>query len=330
MKTEYFPKDYAPASQENAERIYLLPEEGQFYKVGLHTHTTCSDGRFTPEEIKEIYASQGYSAVAYTDHRNCIPHPELTDESFVALTGIELDFNHRNEKGLVDHTIHLNGVADDPLCSFVADRQDYDLDFINKTIAGLKEKGCFVTLNHPVWSGMSTADVMNCKGMDAIEVYNSVAVWYNNYSDDSSYYEYYLRAGGPPLLPVAADDCHRMWEDHTPQTEYFKGWCMVKAPELSYGAIMNGLKQKNAYASTGPEFKKMWIEGDMLHVECSPVSALLVHCSSIHFKCAEVEKEDVITEYEINIGGLRQISPYIWVQLRDNEGHAAWSCPYFF
>lgn len=62
MKTEYFPKDYAPASQENAERIYLLPEEGQFYKVGLHTHTTCSDGRFTPEEIKEIYASQGYTA----------------------------------------------------------------------------------------------------------------------------------------------------------------------------------------------------------------------------------------------------------------------------
>ena len=26
-------------------------------------------------------------------------------------------------------------------------------------------------------------------------------------------------AGGSPLLPAAFDDCHRMWEDHTPQAK---------------------------------------------------------------------------------------------------------------
>ena len=31
---------------------YLLPETGQFYKANLHCHTTVSDGRMTPEEVK--------------------------------------------------------------------------------------------------------------------------------------------------------------------------------------------------------------------------------------------------------------------------------------
>ncbi len=32
---------------------YLLPQAGQFFKANLHCHTTISDGKMTPEEIKE-------------------------------------------------------------------------------------------------------------------------------------------------------------------------------------------------------------------------------------------------------------------------------------
>ena len=46
-------------------RKYLLPESGNFYKVNMHNHTTNSDGEHTPEQIKEIYKSLGYSANAY-------------------------------------------------------------------------------------------------------------------------------------------------------------------------------------------------------------------------------------------------------------------------
>ena len=49
-------------------RKYLLPKEGNFYKANLHCHTNLSDGDFTPEEIKEMYKTEGYSVVAYTDH----------------------------------------------------------------------------------------------------------------------------------------------------------------------------------------------------------------------------------------------------------------------
>ena len=37
-------------------------------KLGLHTHTTLSDGKATPEEAARIYLEEGYDAIAITDH----------------------------------------------------------------------------------------------------------------------------------------------------------------------------------------------------------------------------------------------------------------------
>ena len=66
---------------------YLLPNEGNFYKANLHCHSSLSDGTLTPKELKDLYKANGYSVLAYTDHDIFIPHNELTDDSFVALSG---------------------------------------------------------------------------------------------------------------------------------------------------------------------------------------------------------------------------------------------------
>lgn len=34
----------------------------------LHTHTTCSDGKLTPQEVADAYEERGYDFVAFTDH----------------------------------------------------------------------------------------------------------------------------------------------------------------------------------------------------------------------------------------------------------------------
>ena len=64
-------------------RIYLLPQEGAFYKANMHSHSTLSDGSLTPEEIKAAYQEKGYQIFAFSDHRKLIPHPELKDENFL-------------------------------------------------------------------------------------------------------------------------------------------------------------------------------------------------------------------------------------------------------
>lgn len=43
-----------------AERIYLLPQEGNVYKANLHCHTIHSDGHLTPEAVKAAYKEKGY------------------------------------------------------------------------------------------------------------------------------------------------------------------------------------------------------------------------------------------------------------------------------
>ena len=40
-------------------RYYLLPETGTFYKANLHSHSTVSDGKWTPEQMKEAYMAKG-------------------------------------------------------------------------------------------------------------------------------------------------------------------------------------------------------------------------------------------------------------------------------
>jgi len=85
----------------------ILPQSGNWYKVNLHTHSDLSDGNFSPMELKKLYMAEGYDAVAFTDHRKCIPHIELTDETFVALTGTELDFSQTDANGKLIKAVHL-------------------------------------------------------------------------------------------------------------------------------------------------------------------------------------------------------------------------------
>ena len=46
-------------------RTYLLSQEGTFYKANLHCHTTVSDGKRTPEEIKKEYKGSEPKMVLY-------------------------------------------------------------------------------------------------------------------------------------------------------------------------------------------------------------------------------------------------------------------------
>ena len=93
-------------------RKYLIPENGNFYKANLHCHTTFSDGKKTPAEVKELYRSLGYSVVAYTDHDILIAHDELNDENFLALHGFEMEINEPGSP--IKRTCHLCFIGIDP------------------------------------------------------------------------------------------------------------------------------------------------------------------------------------------------------------------------
>ena len=125
-------------------RINILPSGLNSYRLALHIHSTLSDGKFTPEQLKNMYMAQGFSAVAFTDHRICIPHTELTDKNFVALTSVELDFHRKDENGMLVSAIHINALSEDPTVERSYEPMPLDYDLINKTVRDLKNEGFFV------------------------------------------------------------------------------------------------------------------------------------------------------------------------------------------
>ena len=75
------------------------------YNVGARKH----------ERVKELYMEKGYSVYAYTDHHVMIPHHELTDDRFLALTGTELTVHAPDELyKTIGKVCHFNIIALDP------------------------------------------------------------------------------------------------------------------------------------------------------------------------------------------------------------------------
>lgn len=70
-------------------RKYLISEKGKFYKANLHCHSTVSDGRNTPEELRDYYKAHGYQILALTDHELLVDHSDLNAEDFLMFTGYE-------------------------------------------------------------------------------------------------------------------------------------------------------------------------------------------------------------------------------------------------
>lgn len=209
-----------------------------FYKGNLHTHTTISDGKKTPEESIALYREKGYDFLSITDHNKYMPAKEFDD--FVLLSGIE--FNMVNYAGY--RTCHITAVGGNYI-----EPTDKNLD-IEINIKKLRETGAFLTVAHPAWSLMHFSDLLELSDYDAIEVYNDVCNAYSRrgYSDlyiDIAAYE------GRTTLITSVDDTH------TYETEGFKGYIMVNADNLKNDDIITNIKSGNFYASTGFDIKNI-------------------------------------------------------------------------
>lgn len=79
--------------------------------VDFHVHSTASDGTYSPRELVETAAREGFAAMAITDHDNVDGFAELEgDVPFKALPGIELSI----EPGKGFDKFHLLGLGIDP------------------------------------------------------------------------------------------------------------------------------------------------------------------------------------------------------------------------
>ena len=330
----------------------LLDDAENSYKANLHTHTRVSDGRFYPEETKEVYKSHGYSVVAFTDHDVMVPHDDLNDSEFLALHGYEMEFTGETKKVDSHPTCHICLIQRDPenlkqvswhrekyynignaakykdQIVFDENEPDFERDHspevITKAIKLGRENGFFVTYNHPTWSMENFNDYMNFHGMHAMEICN-----YSCYADgheeyNARVYDDMLR-GGERIYCIAADDNHNWCADDAPEFDSCGAFTVIFAKELSYKAIMDALFDGKFYASQGPSIYSLSYDEEKIYLKCSPARRVYLSTNGRRLQW-RYAKDEPLTE---SVFDIPKESTYFRITVEDYSGKHANTNAYF-
>lgn len=313
----------------------LLPENGRCYKANLHCHTVISDGTQTQEEIKRAYQAQGYSIVAFTDHRKYAWHKELDDENFLALAAYEVDLNqssHTEGDWPTLKTYHINLFDTDPTQNAAEKAKSHqppqrydDLDALNGYVKDMTKLGFLACYNHPYWSLQSYDDYKGLRGFFAMEIYNHGCEHDGLYGFHPQAYGEMLRTG-QRLFCLATDDNHNRSPYDSPLCDSFGGFVMIQAESLTYPAVIDALRQGKFYFSMGPELKGVSIEEGKLKIKTSPVEKIFVlqQGRDCYKKLAPVG--ETITQAEFELTGKEG---WLRVDCRDARGLHAGTNAYF-
>ena len=329
----------------------LLDENKPFYKANLHIHSHLSDGKHSPERLKEEYKQRGYSIVAFTDHEHLIDNSHLDDEEFLTITSCELavkEFSNQSTlKNFSMKAAHFNAYALDqhntltPCHSRVYERpfindncrellresgeyeREYSAEGINRMIAEVKRQGFLVSYNHPSWSLEDARNYMAYEGMDFVEIYNHSCVQMGH-NDDEDVFDDLLRAD-KHVFCTACDDAHNRQPFDAPESDCFGGWVSVNADNLEYGEVMTALANGDFYASTGPSILSLVLDGDKVRVKTSGARCISYITKGRKRKTVFAEKGDVLTEAEFTVSDTDE---YFRIRVTDGEGKRAYTQAY--
>lgn len=293
---------------------------GTFFKGNLHTHSTRSDGRRSPEEVCRFYADAGYDFISLTDHFierydwPIVDTREWDTDRFVTIPGAELHPpTHTMEHGREWHIVAVGLPYD------FAPPTDEETG--PEMAARALAAGAWVAAAHPQWFAMSERDMLDIGPVHAIEIYNS-SCHDDNDTAESTYMLDLMLARGMHVGACATDDAH-----FVPNTrDRAAGWTMVKAESNTPEALLAALKRGDCYSSTGPEIIDLQVvPGERLTVRCSPAGRVfLIGGPAVYQQVGE----HGITEAEFDLTNWR--SPFARVLVRDDHGKKAWSNPIWF
>ncbi len=324
----------------------LLDENLKFFKGNLHCHSTLSDGKMTPEELKAFYKARGYHFLAITDHDHFNDNSYLDDADFITITSAEYAVKEfEDQSTLKNHKMkacHLNFYAKrqdntTPICySPVYDKYSkgerrealakfdfgykrvYSAEGVNDLIRIANENGFFVAYNHPRWSLENYKQYSGYEGLWGVEVYNHACYIGGIYEYDLHVHDDFLRDGKRIFLSVGDDN-------HSERSSGGAFVC-VNAPALTYENIIDGLLCGSFYASTGPEIFALFVEDGFVHIKTSPVRMISLSTEGRRSKAERAPAGETITEASFEI---READGYIRLSIEGPDGHRADTQAYF-
>lgn len=284
--------------------MYTDKQGQKWYKVGLHIHTTESDGKATPEEAAEIYRAAGFDAIAITDHWKY--HKEDTISGLKIISGCEY---HLEKGDSISGVMHIVGVGmkKDPGVLREYTRQE--------VIDAIKESDGIAILAHPAWSLNTIEDAKSLSGFTATEIYNTVSDVGQSSRPYSGYFVDVLANAGTTYKLVATDDAH-----YYGGVDETKSYIMVNAKSDSTEEILSAIKNGNFYSSQGPKLYVTRQEGKII-VRCSKCMKIIFLSNAVWAPDKILRGEDLTyAEYTV-----KDFEQWVRVEVVDDKGNYAWS-----
>lgn len=289
---------------------FSLP--GQWYKGNLHTHTTRSDGRVTPEEAIAWYRQRGYDFLALTDHWVLTPGIPGTPGrqvglDFVTLSGAELD-------GPGYHMVALG------LTALPEQAEAQSAEAAARAVSAL---GGLAIAAHPYWLGQTSADLAGVADIVGLEVFNAVCEVMDRRGQSTVHWDELL-SRRRRLWGFAVDDGH-FHED-----AQGIGYVMVRAPSLDEGSILAALRSGAFYSSTGPTIADLrLVQGQdrlSLRVRCSPCRSITFYADQPMHQRHDAPPGATLDEAACP---MKPELLYLRVACTDDAGRTAWSNPVY-
>ena len=319
---------------------HLLPQVDRYFKTNLHTHSTISDGKLSPEEVKEGYKARGYQVLCLTDHNTIVNHSDMNEPDFLMLTGFEININEPGMNTTQGKTYHLNLIAKEPENLWMPARfrrwfqvseeiesqirygdlePKYNVDSINELIEKANEMGFLVMYNHPTWSCQTHEDYANLKGLWGMELRNTECCMIGHNENNARVFKEMLNSGNP-VFPVGTDDMHY-------RRALGKTWIMVGAKELSYPSVIEAMEKGDFYMSCGPEITSLYMEGNVLKITCSDAVRINLETHGRQARMA-FTKDEPLREAEFDLTDLfakieNDNNPFIYLTVTAKDGSYA-------
>ena len=312
-----------------------------FYKGNMHCHSNLSDGRLSPEELKDYYKSHGYSFLAITDHEHINNNSYLDDENFLTITSCEIAIKQfpnmstgvnrdmkvchlnlyakeqNNDYNACYNEVYDHFSAKERRVAFRRPDKDfervYGAEGINEIIKTANENGFFVAYNHPRWSLENYGNYGGYEGLWGVEIFNTSCNVGGLYEYDINVLDDFLR-DGKRIFASSGDDNHNNKKDS------FGTFVMVNADKLEYSEIINSLLNGDFYTSTGPQIYEISVDGMTVNVKCS--DALKINLTTKGRRAMTVNAENGINVNEATFN-LMDTDGYFRISVLDEKGRRA-------
>jgi hypothetical protein len=239
----------------------------QWFKGQTHLHTTNSDGDELPRRVVRWYYDHSYNFLVITDHDHLTPIKYLdTDrnDDFILIPGEEIT------DSFGEKPVHINGIN----IKYQVEPQHGKsiVKTLQNNIDAVRKAGGIAQINHPNYKwAFSDTEMANLKNVKLVEIYN-FSYGCNDFGGGGSpgMEETWdrLLSRGMVMYGIIADDTHDYeGEFRRGRSNPDRGWIMVRAKELTPGAIVQALENGDFYGTTGVLLKDVNISKNQYRIE---------------------------------------------------------------